>query len=215
MQTERPSTLYSRSSQALWYDDEKNIIYAFGGDNPVAEQFPPPISDNLQGFIPDDNGGGVWTEVLGVVGRKGPFPSNMHATSAGKFTIDDKNAYLLGGFTSERTSPSSSTPVSEAFHNPGFLTFNFENTTLTNSSSSGLPFESGVLLNAPVYGSDGVLLYFDGGNKDLNLGFNNIGIFDKMERKWFFQTADEEIPRPRDLFCAVGVQEKNQNSFEM
>ena len=190
MQTERPSALPSRSSQALWYDDEKNIMYAFGGDNPVAEQSPPRIFDNLQGFIPNDNGGGVWTEVLGVVGRNGSFHSNMHATSSGKFTSDDKNAYFLGGFISDRTSPSSLTPASEAFHNSGLLTLNFENITLRNSTSSGLAFEPGVLLNAPVYGSDGVLLSVGAGKKDQSVGFNNISIFDKKERKWVFQNGD-------------------------
>lgn len=213
VQTERPPGLYARSNQALWYDDERNIIYAFGGDN-LEEQSPPPPSDSIQGFTPDDNGGGHWTEVLGVVGRK-PFPSNMHGTSSGMYTSDDKDAYYVGGNISERTSPSVSTPATEAFHNSGLLRLNFETIALTNSSSSGLTSDSGVLLNVPVYGSDGVLLNFGGGKENAAVGFNNINIFDKKERKWFSQIADGDIPRPRNYFCAVGVQGKNETSFEV
>lgn len=213
VQTERPPALYARSNQALWYDEERNIIYAFGGDN-LEEQSPPPPSDSIRSFTPNGNGGGNWTEVLGVVGRK-PFPSNMHGTSSGMYTSDDKDAYYVGGFISERTSPTSSTPETEAYHNPGLLRLNFETITLTNSSDSGLAFDFGVLLNAPVYGSDGVLLSFGGGKKNAVVGFNNIHIFDKKERKWFSQIADGDIPRPRNYFCAVGVQGKNETSFEM
>lgn len=207
--------MYTRSTQALWYDDKQNIIYCFGGDNPIREQSPPPPTDSIQGFTPNDSGSGNWTEVLGVVSKK-PFPSNIHGTSSGMFTSDDKNAYYVGGFISDLTSPSDSTPGAEAFHNSGLLKLNFEDTTLTNSSSLGLAFDFGVLLNVPSYGSKGVLLAFGGTiNKKAAVGFNKIDIFDKKENKWFSQIAEGDIPNPRKLFCAVAVQGKNYTSFEM
>lgn len=210
----RPSTLYSRSSQALWYDAERNKIYAFGGDNPILQRSAPPLSDSIQGLTPDDNGGGQWKEILGVVGEK-PFPPNMHSTSSRMSTTDGKDAYYVGGVMSERTSPSVSAPEIAAIHNLGLVRFNFETTILTNSSSPALDFRFGALLNAPVYGSEDVLLFFGGGVKEAQVGFNIINIYDKKERKWYTQIANGDIPEPRHLFCAVGVQGKNRTSFEM
>lgn len=203
--------MYARSSQALWFDDERNVIYQFGGDNPLQNRFAPPPSDSIQGFTPDGVGGGHWTEIIGLVGEK-PFPSDIHGTSSGMFTSDDKDAYYAGGFISERTSPS----VPNGNHqNFGLLRLNFETITLTNSSSFGLSFFRGGFLNVPVYGSRGVLLAFGGSSDKGAVGFNIINVFDKKEHKWYPQIAEGEIPRPRDLFCAVGVHGKEHKSFEM
>lgn len=200
----------------MWHDDGKNIIYCFGGDNPGHDQFAPAPTDSVQGFTPNDNDGdgGHWTEVLGFVGEK-PFPSNIHGTSSGMFTSDEKEAYYAGGFMSKDTSPSG---PAEFQVNSGLLRLNFENITLTNSSSLGLSFFRGVFLNVPIYGSEGVLLAF-GGSEDRSdgvaVGLNVINVFDKKEQKWYQQFAEGDIPRPRVLFCAVGVHGKENTSFEM
>lgn len=210
VRTKRPPSLHARSSQALWYDDERNIIYAFGGDNPSQEQAAPPPTDSIQGFTPDGNGGGSWKEILGFVGEK-PFPLNIHGTSSGMYTSDDKNAYYNGGFISSHTSPSVST---REYANLDLLRLNFETITLTSSSRLALPFYRGIFLNVPIYGSDGVLLAF-GGSGQGPMGLNVLNIFDKKEQKWYTQMAEGDIPQPRDLACAVGVHEKNNKTFEM
>ena len=186
------------------------MIYCFGGDNPRQDRDAPAPSDSIQGFTPDGNGGGNWTEVLGLVGK--PFPSNIHGTSSGMFTSDDKDAYYTGGFISERTSPS--VPTGE-YANRDLLRLNFENITFTNSSSLALSFYRGVFLNVPVYGSRGVLLAFGGSGDNGPVGLNKIYVFDKKEQKWYNQTAEGDVPRPRDLPCAVGVHGKERKSFEM
>ena len=179
------------------------MIYCFGGDNPRQDRDAPAPSDSIQGFIPNGNGGGNWTEVLGLTGK--PFPSDIHGTSSGMFTNDDKDAYYTGGFISKRTSPSVG-----YYKNPDLLRLNFETITLTNSSSLALSFSRGVFLNVPVYGSHGVLLAFGGSG-----GVDEIYVFDKKEQRWHTQTAEGDIPQPRALFCAVGVQGKGNKSFEM
>ena len=202
--------MYARSSQALWFDNKRNTIYCFGGDNPLDEQSAPPLTDSIQGFTLDGNGGGHWKEVLGLVGEK-PFPADIHGTSSGMYTSDDKNAYYTGGFISEKTSPS----ATQAYPNTGLLELNFENITLTNTTSLGLSFYRGAFLSVPVYGSQGVVLAFGGADEERAMGFNMIEIFDKKERKWYSQIAEGDIPRPRSLFCAVGVHGKEHTSFEM
>lgn len=200
----------------MWHDGGRNIVYSFGGDNPGSEpdQFAPAPTDSVQGFTPNDDGGGQWKEVLGFVGEK-PFPSNIHGTSSGMFTSDEKNAYYAGGFMSKNTSPSGPT---EFQLNSGLLRLDFETLTLTNSTSPALSFLNSVLLNVPVYGSEGVLVAF-GGSDDrsdgMAVGLNVINVFDKKEQKWYQQFAEGDIPRPRVLFCAVGVHGKENTSFEM
>ena len=213
--------MYSRSSEALWYDDERNVIYCFDGDNPEVERFAPPPIDSIQGFTPDGNGSGSgqWVEVLGFVGKK-PFPSDIHGTSSGMFTSDEENAYYAGGFISIFTSPSNRSRSQQVNH--GLLRLNFETTTFTNSSSLALSFYRGVMLNVPVFGTKGVLVAFGGSDDrsddqsvELAAGFDVINIFDKEKQKWYRQYAEGDIPRPRILFCAVGVHGKEGTSFEM
>lgn len=209
--TERPSGLYARCGQALWFDDEKNVMYQFGGDNPVQDRFAPPPSDSIQGFTPDGAGRGHWAEIIGLVGEK-PFPSDIHSPSSGMFISDDQDAYYAGGFISERTSPSVPNGYRQNF---GLLRLNFETIELTNSTSSGLSFFAGGFLNVPFYGSHGVLLAFGGLGDEGAVGFNNISVFDKKEQKWYPQIAEGDIPRSRVRFCAVGVHGTEHKSFEM
>lgn len=171
------------------------------------------LTDSIQKFTLDNKGGGKWTEVLGFVGEK-PFPTEIDRTSSRMFTNDEKNAYSTGGFMADTTSP---TRVGTQI-NSGLLILNFETVTLTNSSSLGLAFLGSVLLNVPIYGSQGVLLAFGGSNDDGAAGLNVINVFDKKEQKWYQQIAEGAegvIPRPRNLFCAVGVHGKEHTSFEM
>lgn len=206
----------SLNNEALWSDDERNVIYSFGGNINGTDY--KHSSDSIQSFIPNGKGGGEWTEVLGFVGQK-HFPSDIHGVTEGKFTSDTNEAYYFGGIIGPGTSPSSS---KDAYSNNDLLTLNFEDLTFTNSSNGNLsdPLKpSGiygdVLLNVPIYGSQGVLLNFGGNNDSFIAGFNSINIFDKKENKWYYQIADGDIPRPRIYFCAVGVYEKNHTSFEM
>lgn len=208
--TERPSELPSLGSGALWFDDKKNIIYSFGGDNLYMKY--KDVSDSIQGFTLDGRGGGEWTEVLGLVGKK-PFPSDILSPSQGLYTGDINDAYYLGGFISSLSTPRG---PDESYANTGLLRINFESLTITNSSGPDLSFNYGALVDVPIYGSNGVLLALGGGAGPENpTGLNSIRVFDKKEYKWYSQSAEGEIPPPRGHFCAVGVYGKGRTSFEM
>ena len=119
--------------------------------------------------------------------------------------------YRFGGHIGPATSPSASVE----FYNTGLLRFNFKTLTLTNSSELGSPLLGGALLNVPIYGPNGILIVLGGLDNDQRVGFNNISVFDKNEQKWYSQVAEGDIPQPRSLFCAVGVQGKAHATFEM
>lgn len=203
--------MYPLNSEALWFDDKRNIIYTFGGDNSDIEDYVS-LSDTMWGFTPNDKGGGGWAEVLGPVGHK-PFPSDLHGTTSGMFIGDDNDGYYLGGYISKTTTLNG---PDNFYNNTGLLKFNFESLTITNSSGPDLMFDFGALVNVPIYDPNGVLLAFGGLNDQKSeIGFNNINIFDKKDHKWYSQTAEGDIPQPRSLFCAVGAHGKEGTSFEM
>ncbi len=210
IRTERPRPAYSRSSQALWFDSERNVIYCFGGDNPIDKENSPPPFDAIWSFTPDGNGGGTWREAVGLAGEK-PFPSDIYSAAFGMSAGDNNAGYYLGGFSSERTSPW----IPEAITNSGLLRLDFETLTLTNSSGLDMPVDNGVMLNVPVFDSNGVLVAIGGKGSELGVGFDSINVYDKKERKWYSQVAEGDIPRPRSLFCAVAVHGKGHASAEM
>lgn len=211
IQIEKPSELIVLGSEALWFDDKKNIVYSFGGDNYNDYDT---VFDSIRGFTPDTEGSGKWKEVVGLNSTI-PFPSDIHCPSAGTFTSDGNEAYYLGGFISSATT--SEGPY-HSFNNTGLLRFNFESLKITNSSGPDLLLDYGAFVNVPIYGSGGVLLAFGGINNQKysnGIPFNTIQVFDKKKGKWYSQVAAGEIPRPRNWFCAVGVHGKERTSFEM
>ena len=213
--TERPSGLYSLNREALWFDHERNVIYSFGGDNRFGTAYRV-LFDSIQGFTPDGKGGGEWKQVLGPVSEK-PFPFDLHGTSGGRFANDVDDAYYLAGYISTSTSP---VAPDDWYDNVGLLKFNFKTLTMTNLTSAGLisaglTIKWGVLLDIPIYGSDGVLLAFGGSQNNISVGLNVINIFDKKMQKWYQQFAGGDVPQPRVLFCAVGVYGKEHSSYEM
>lgn len=60
------------------------------------------------------------------------------------------------------------------------------------------------MVNIPKYGDSGILVHLGGGDKAHTKGFNNISIYDKTERKWYFQLASGDIPEPRSAFALWG-----------
>ena len=59
------------------------------------------------------------------------------------------------------------------------------------------------------------LFMLGGGNRAHPVGFTNISIYDKTERKWYSQLASGQVPDPRAEFCIVGIQGQKSSSFEM
>lgn len=206
VRTERPRISATVSSPALWFDNGANWIYRFGGTY-VTRVDPP--SESIWRFEPNGDGSGNWTEIIGLVAK--PFPPGILGTRDGIFTSDNSDAYFISGHIGPTTSPMASVE----FYNTGLLRFNFKTLTLTNSSELGSPILGGALLNVPIYGPNGILIKLGGLDNDQRVGFNNISVFDKNGQKWYSQIAEGDIPQPRTLFCAVGVQGKAHATFEM
>lgn len=215
----RPPTSLALNWQRLWWNKRENIVYCYGGelswanDAAKAVELPPA---SIWGFTPDGQGRGEWAEVIGPTSEK-PFPSSIIMTAAGVSAYDDSNGYYIGGFVDKRTSlqvlvDAGPTTV------PGLLTYSFDSSTITNTSDGhyqGIWYPNkywmgpAVMLNVPVYGSDGILVLM-GGNED----FHNITIFDKHAHSWLSQTAAGSVPAPRSMFCAIGIQASDY-SYEM
>lgn len=212
----RPPTSLALNWQRLWWDRSHNIIYCFGGElsygNEAAKNLQTPLS-SIWGFTPDGEGRGAWAEVIGP-SSENSFPSNILCPAAGVSTDDDFNAYYVGGFTDWFTYRDGGDPVAA----PGLLTFNFESSSLSNTSDGGYQgyyrtngqwAGPGAMLNVPLFGVEGILVMMGGAG-----WFNNITIFDKNAHSWLSQTATGSIPDPRSLFCAVGIQ-ASKYSYEI
>lgn len=210
--TERPSQLSSLNSEALWFDDERKIVYSFGGIQSDATDYLRSLdapSPSIGKFTPDGQGGGFWNEAVGLVGS--PFPQGITAQSNGATVSDGSTAYALGGWTR-------SDNYLRKLWTPGLLSFDMADQTITNSSDGGYVQDythPGTMINIPNYGSRGILIVLGGGNYNHIRGFNNITIYDKGEQKWYYQVATGDIPRPRAFHCAVGIQSRGGSSFEM
>lgn len=216
----RPPTSLAVNWQRLWWNKRENIVYCYGGalswanDAARALELPPA---SIWGFTPDGQGRGKWAEVIGSTSEK-PFPSGIIMAAGGVSAYDDYYGYYLGGFVSRGTSHEVYLENGTLISVPGLLTYIFDSSTITNTSDGGyqgffFPDKAwvgpAVMLNVPVYGTDGILVLM-GGTED----FHNITIFDKHAHSWLSQTAAGTVPAPRSLFCAIGIQASDY-SYEM
>ena len=227
VQTTRPSDAVALVSESLWFDEQQNSIYCFGGlksyANEVLNSLAPPV-ESIWGFKQNDNGSAAWYQVIGPVSTT-PFPPNVHRIARGMSASDGNRAYYLGGFYSGVTSPSTSDVYSgDRIASPGLLMFDFNTYTITNSSDGGYlssqitkagDWPPGAMINIPAYGDDGILVVLPSGRDRQDFAFNNITLYDKQNQKWYSQITSGDIPQPRSNFCAAGVEGDGKNSFEM
>ena len=151
-----------------------------------------------------------------------PFPPNIIRSAQAASAVDNERGYFLGGFASTGTSLEVSLEVGTTRPVPGLLTFTFQNLSLVNSTDAGYfpsiyanrqALNPGFMLQVPLYGVDGILIMMGGSYP--GGAFNNITIYDTYTGSWFSQDASGDIPDPREEFCAVGMQDKSNNSYEM
>lgn len=194
------------SHRIFWgHDNNRNIIYCFAGNRHLGLPYEGTgllYNGSIWGFRPDGEGSGNWNQVLGPFST--PFPRKLYPIGGGSSASDKSSGYYLGGGT-------------EGFQDPGLLTFNFDTLTVTNSSDDGYsePEAIGAIINIPIYGDDGVRVILPSTLDSPNYGFGNITLYDKKNKKWYWQFASGEIPRPRAKFCAVGMQGDENPYFEM
>jgi hypothetical protein len=134
------------------------------------------------------------------------------------------NAYVLGGYASgqDRTKVARDGTVL-----PGLVHYNmssgaFSNTTATAYHGTGSA-QRGQMVHVPAYGARGLYAML-GGYSALpaigfthgygHLSFMNITLYDPATRQWHWQTAEGDVPRPREEFCAAGATSTN-GTYEM
>ena len=218
--TLRPTNALPLNSQTLWWDRDHSIVYCFGGERSALLTTTP--AESIWSFTPDSQGTGVWQETIGPTSNR-TFPSSIIRPGGGSSVSDNRTSYYLGGYTSALTSSGANLPSGTRENSPGLLTFDFDNLTLSNSSNVANPQAHdnwrppGSLLDVPSFGREGLLISFgDGTRGNYDIGpFNNITIYDKIGQRWYWQGATGNIPEPRTYYCAVGVWDDANESFEM
>lgn len=217
IETERPSDARALNLESLWYDNNNDTIYCFGGATSFATSTlqslgPPP--DSIWGFRPNGEGSGAWYQVLGPVTT--PFPAQIHRIEGGATASDGRSAYYLGGWGSRNISPAL-LPQSR-WLSPGLVIFDFDTHTITNSTDDGHYITSqtpGAMVHISIYGDDGILVILPDGIESQNVGFNNITFYDKKNKTWYSQVASGEIPPLRSEFYAIGIEGDENSSYEM
>ena len=211
IQTLRPSDSPILNNPSLWYDEKRNTIYHFGGEKSFAIK---KVGDGLGpfdaiwGFKLNDRGNGTWSEVLGPTSV--PFPNDIHGISGGINAYDSTSAYHLGGFASWETSryyPKKQGRVLPS----GLLKFNFSTLEMTNLSKYE-PITNGAMFNIPSFDDNNLMIALPASQ---GFAFNDVSLYDKKNETWYFQTTSGDIPKQREAYCAVAIQEKGSSNFEM
>ena len=220
--TVRPSAApIALDHQSLWWDDNKKIIYCFGGEKPLLPQRSSNTTpvDSIWAFTPFGNGSGNWSQFVGPTADI-TFPQDILRPTNGFSAFDNTTGYFFGGLVGANSDPSL---TYEFVFSSGLLTFDFETGLLQNSTNVPTAVHAwanvGGMIGVSAFGQRGTLIAIGGGPGQSELGtsapLNNITIFDIASQTWLSQTATGDIPTPRSDFCAVGVQGGDNSTFEM
>ena len=70
--------------------------------------------------------------------------------------------------------------------------------------------KNGILAGVPTFGAQGLLVATGtGSNSEGALPFDNITIYEPINRTWHYQAATGSIPHGRDKACTVGIEGDN------
>ena len=241
VQTPRPAGSLALNYQRLWWSSIRNAVFCFGGEVTSApgvsetaslSEVPP---ESIWQYVPSGNGSGAWSEAVGPTGNV-PYPASALRAANGAAASDGEHGYYIGGYIDQLTT--------KTFHNfpwptyrqaGGLQTFDFGSLNLTNSSDGGyfasqyyynesFYYDPGCMLYTPLFGAKGLLILLGGGGQSgpfvhewlPNQGdFDNITIYDIHTQTWLSQKATGTIPDPRAKFCAVGVANGDNSTFDM
>jgi hypothetical protein len=206
----------------LWWNGVSRSIYSFGGETSYAvSNIVPPLS--IWALVPDDNGGGTWSEIYGPSDN---IFNSLTRPNGGSPAFTPNAGYCLGGYVSEWTSPQT-IGLGGYLLVAGLVSFNFKDSSWSNISSAMYSlngFSAWVETQfVPSYGKTGVLLMVGGDaptSQNYNAGsalrtMTNITIYDTYTQQWYHQTATGDIPAPRLQFCIAGAQAADNSTYEM
>lgn len=209
---------------ALWANSRSGIIYRYGGGTAwqtVALKELVPNNHHLWKFIPDQNGGGLWsTATISNEDMFKELPLNMRSSSV--FCSQEEAGFHIGGYTDassdERWAGKSRPPADLRIYNAKNSTWSVELLTAIAPSYRFWAGNAGVCVSGL---SNSSMIFSFGGDKDLSgsdiyglSNFSNITFYDSSSRTWRWQIATGHIPEARDIFCAAGVLGSN-GTYEM
>jgi hypothetical protein len=223
----KPSRVPILNHGTMWYNKAENeLLQGFGGV--VSEWTNSAVASYglslwaLKLSASADSRNGSWNEVLWAKHRA--FAALTRPLS-GLSAFAGDSAYVLGGCASgqdKTTALTDRTPL------PGLVHYNmtireFTNMTATPYYGTGTA-QRGQMVHVPLWGDlqHRLLIMLGGYSSGFteftpghgHLSFDNITLYDPAARKWYWQTAQGDIPPPRDEFCAASAASTN-GTFEV
>jgi hypothetical protein len=227
----KPRDAPTLNRPTLWYNIRRNeLLQGFGGSvSPLKNGSASASSSafSLWKLKPDDlRRNGTWTQ------ERAPGHAALAGFTrpvGGLTTSGDGVAYLLGGYASSESGPSTlldqegaggGTPL------PGLIWFDLSPRAAFNYSARKYygtgSAQRGQMVRVPGIGAQGVYVMLGGDSAPLAnyvpgqslVSFANITVYDRNTQRWYWQTASGDVPRPRMDFCADGAYSTNK-TFEM
>lgn len=223
----------SLNELTLWSDPDGISFYVWSGEvshmGGVYDLGGVP-ENLLWKFTGDKAGGGIWTNSSRPPSSKLRNPIHRPGTFSCAATLGD-TVYHIGGLVWAKTDPD--VYDIDAYNLDTIISYNTTSGNWRNDLSSQIG-SSGKIRGArtgevSASGLDGrpLMIVIGGydpwlsgsnwnpkGNALTYVSFDNVTIYDPYIDKWYAQRASGDIPRPRDMFCAVTVRGHN-GTYEM
>lgn len=186
----------------IWYDPAADMVYSASGDFYVfgGDPFDLDVAPSLWGFRPQRNGSVVWEAQS----------SNITSNVAGASTATSSTDHVsLGGY---RVAGSPNNPQNFAMEE--FLSFNFGNRSLYNQTLSGQQYFKGEAQYVPIYGKQGVILFFGGQTQNSIVELDIIRVYD-IDTGTFFNQPASNAPSARYASCSIAAGGSSNRSYEM
>lgn len=203
----------------VWYNENANRVYWTGGESYEKE------GNSVDAFAPitlSEFTAGVenFTTSIQGIGLGDPVTSNLGGTSS---TFSPRRAhYSLGGYLGFVDN----TGFYDQLAVDNFLAYTYSNSSWTNITTPQ-PLNTynlyGEAQFVPIYGREGVVLFFGGKDPstrgvngvDAIQDFTNIFIYNIFTNSFHSQRTSGDAPLPRWSFCSAGAAAADNSSYEM
>jgi hypothetical protein len=206
----------------LWYNEAENeLIQGFGGEvSGWTSATKASYGLTLWGLRLNASSGnrdGSWRELHWA---KHDALAALTRPVSGITAFTGDSAYVLGGTSSGQEKMKAAT---DRMPLPGLVHYNMTTNEFRNLSASQYygtgAAQRGQMVHLPMYGDTrhGLFLVIGGYSSPVPLidpghghvSFANITLYNPATRRWHWQTAQGDVPRPRGDFCAAGASSTN------
>ena len=203
----------------MWYDQTVDLVYSIGGQSYIQLDdglwFNPNVVPTLWGFKPQSNGSVEWKSQSSTINHQSAvLASNV---GGGLSATSPTGHYNLGGFIAI-----SEHVENEALALEEMLSYNSGNQSWYNLTLAGQYYMLGEAQYVPIYGAQGVILFFGGfwpfdnsvESRNSVASLDTILVYDIHTNRFFKQQASN-APSGRVEFCSVAAGAANNESYEM